>query len=77
MKLELVIKEMIRLNIKPNFSALTKENDCDYRTIKKKYEIQILKEKGIEIIEKSRDCLIDDYRNIINYKLETIPGIKA
>ncbi|MEG1310221.1 MAG: IS21 family transposase [Bacilli bacterium] len=77
MKLELVIKEMIRLNIKPNFSALAKENDCDYRTIKKKYEIQILKEKGIEIIEKSRDCLIDDYRNIINYKLETIPGIKA
>lgn len=34
------IKEMIRLNIKPNFTALGREFGCDYRTAKKKYKIE-------------------------------------
>lgn len=77
MELELIVKEMVRLSIKPNFSALAKEHDCDYRTIKKKYEIEKLKENGIEIIEKEKNYLINEYKEIIDYKLETIPGIKA
>ena len=40
---------MVRLNIKPNFAALAREYDCDYRTVKKKYENEQKIEKGIEI----------------------------
>lgn len=31
------LKEMIRLNIKPNFATLGREYDCDYRTAKATY----------------------------------------
>ena len=31
------IKELIRLNIKPNFAALSREYGCDYRTDKIRY----------------------------------------
>lgn len=76
-ELELILKEMIRLNIKPNFSALAKEYECDYRTVKKKYEQEKLRDLGIKIDKKIRNHLVDDYKDIIDYKLETIPGIKA
>ena len=36
-KLRNMLKEMIRLNIKPNFAALGREYGCDYRTAKIKY----------------------------------------
>ena len=35
-KLRNILKEMIRLNIKPNFAALGREYGCDYRTAKAK-----------------------------------------
>lgn len=76
-KLRIVLKEMIRLNIKPNFSALGREYGCDYRTAKVKYFEELNKEKGIEIIKKSRKYIIDDYKDLIINKLETIPGITA
>lgn len=31
------IKELIRLNIKPNYAALGREYGCDYRTAKERY----------------------------------------
>lgn len=65
------------MNIKPNFSALAKEYGYDPRTVKKKYETEKLKESGIEVEEKIRNHLIDDYIEIIDHKLETIPGVKA
>lgn len=71
------IKEMIRLNIKPNFAALGREYGCDYRTAKIRYYEEINKEKGIEPIIKTRKHIIDDYQDIIINKLETIPGITA
>lgn len=71
------IKEMIRLNIKPNFAALGREYGCDYRTAKIRYYEEINKEKGIEPIIKTRKHIVDDYQDIIINKLETIPGITA
>ena len=76
-KLRNMLKEMIRLTIKPNFAALGREYGCDYRTAKAKYYEEQNKEKGIEIVKKSRKYIIDDYKELIINKLETIPGITA
>jgi len=46
MDINLTIKEMIRLGIKPNYAALGREYGCDYRTAKKKYEIEKQIEHG-------------------------------
>ena len=43
------IKEMIRLNIKPNFAALGREFGCDYRTANKKYKIEMQIEQGVNV----------------------------
>lgn len=71
------IKELIRLNIKPNFAALGREYGCDYRTAKIRYYEELNKEKGIEPKLKIRKHIIDEYKEIIINKLETIPGITA
>ena len=42
------LKELIRLDIKPNFAALGREYGCDYRTAKAKYYEEQNKEKGID-----------------------------
>lgn len=71
------LKEMIRLNIKPNYRALGEEYNCDWRTAKKRYQEELKKESGIEIIKPSRKHIIDDYSETIINKLETIPGVTA
>ena len=71
------LKEMIRLKIKPNFAALGREYGCDYRTAKVKYQEELNKENGIEIKPKTRKHIIDNYKDLIINKLETIPGITA
>lgn len=76
-ELELILKEMIRLNIKPNFAALAREYNCDYRTVKARYLEEQNKEKGIDISKAKRKHLVDNYEDIIIDKLETIPGIRA
>lgn len=73
----ITIKELIRLNIKPNFAALGREYGCDYRTAKIRYYEELNKEKGIETEIKIRKHIIDDYKDTIINKLETIPGITA
>lgn len=75
--LKLKLKEMIRLKIKPNFAALAREYDCDYRTAKARYTEELNKEEGIIIEKPKRKHLLDDYEDIIINKLETIPGIRA
>ncbi len=65
------------MNIKPNFAALGREYGCDYRTAKIRYYEELNKEKGIEPEKKIRKHIIDDYKDIIINKLETIPGITA
>lgn len=77
MDLEVTLKEMIRLNIKPNFAALGREYNCDYRTAKKIYEKEKLRENGIVVEVPERKHLIDEYKALIDYKLETIPTITA
>ena len=77
MDINLTIKEMIRLGIKPNYAALGREYGCDYRTAKKKYEIEKQIEQGINIESTPRNHIIDAYKEIIDNKLETIPGIRA
>ena len=77
MDINLTIKEMIRLGIKPNYAALGREYGCDYRTAKKKYEIEKQIEQGINIETTPRNHIIDAYKEIIDNKLETIPGITA
>ena len=72
-----IIKEMIRLRIKPNFAALGREYGCDYRTAKIRYYEELNREKGIEPKIKIRKHIIDEYKDIIINKLETIPGITA
>ena len=71
------IKELVRLNIKPNFAALGREYGCDYRTAKIRYYEELNKEKGIEPEIKIRKHIVDDYKDIIINKLETIPGITS
>ena len=65
------------MNIKPNYAALGREYGCDYRTAKLRYEQELNKEKGIEVKESVRSHIIDDYKDLIDNKLESIPGIRA
>ena len=76
-KLRNKLKEMIRLNIKPNYAALGREYGCDYRTAKTRYKEEKNKENGVEIFKVPRKHIIDDYKDLIINKLETIPGIRA
>ena len=75
--LRLKLKEMIRLNIKPNYAALGREYGCDYRTAKAKYEEEYKRENGIEIEQKTRTYIIDKYKLLIDDKLENILGVSV
>ena len=72
-----MLKELIRMNIKPNFAALGREYGCDYRTAKARYYEELNKENSIEIIKKERKHIIDEFKEIIDNKLETILGVTA
>ena len=52
-------------------------NNYDYKTAKKIYEKELLKENGIVVEVSERNHLIDKYKSLIDYKLETIPTITA
>lgn len=65
------------MNIKPNFAALGREYGCDYRTAKIRYYEELNKEKGMKPEIKIRKRIVDDYKDIIINKLETIPGVTA
>lgn len=62
MKLIITMKEMIRFNIKANFATSGREYNCDYRTAKKIYEKELLKENGIVVEVSERNHLIDKYK---------------
>ena len=63
------MKEMIRLKIKPNFAALSREYGCDYRTAKIRYYEELNKEKGIEPKIKIRKHIIDEYKENVYWSL--------
>lgn len=56
------IKELIRLNINPNFAALGREYDCDYRTTKARYYEELNKEEGIQHEIKTRKHIINEHK---------------
>jgi len=55
---------------KPNFALLAKQYDCDYRTVKRYYDLG-LERKLDELTQKRRpkSTLLDDYKETINDKL--------
>ena len=62
-KLRNIIKEMIRLEIKPNFAALGREYGCDYRTAKARYTEEKNREQGIELKRKIENILMMILKN--------------
>lgn len=56
--------------------GIARELGCDWRTVKKKYEMQEKLEKGLPLPLKEHKSLLDPYLDIINAKLE-IAGITA
>lgn len=46
LKMRNTIKEMIRLKIKPNFTALSREYRCYYRTAKIRYYKELNKKRN-------------------------------
>jgi len=75
-ELDNVLKEVIRLHIKPNFANIAKELGCDWGTAKKRYELQQKIENGLPLPLKEHSSILDPYKHIIDAKLE-IPGITA
>lgn len=75
-RLDNLLKGVIRLQIKPNFAAIAKEMGCDWRTAKKRYELQQKLENGSPLPDKKHKSMLDPYAHIIDSKLE-IAGITA
>ena len=58
-------------NIEPNFSAMARQFGCDYRTVKAAYlEVMNKKDDSSEEIKSLRPSILDDYKQIIDEKLE-------
>lgn len=74
--IDVILKEVIRLNIKPNFTQIAKDYNCNWRTAKKRYLIQKELENGGDIELKKHSSILDPYKNIIDSKL-SISGITA
>lgn len=72
--LDLILKEVIRLDIKPNFSQLARDYSCDYRTAKKRYYQQVNIENGLSVESKKNTSKLDNFTQIIDSKLQ-ISGI--
>lgn len=56
--------------------GIAKEMGCDWRTVKKRYELQRKLESGEKLPLKNHTSILDPYKEIINAKLE-IAGITA
>ena len=56
--------------------GIAREMGCDWRTAKKRYELQLQIEKGLPLPLKEHKSILDPYIDIINAKLE-IAGITA
>lgn len=68
------VQEGVTLHImsetKPNFAALAKQFDCDYRTVQRYYELgREGKLEEFTMKRRPKSTLLDDYRQIIHEKL--------
>ena len=61
---------MIRLNIKPNYTALGREYGCDYRTAKARYNEEKNKEGIYELKEYKENSVPDKLKEKTNVNLE-------
>ena len=75
-ELDNLLKEVIRLQIKPNFARYCKRNELWLENSKKRYELQQQIENGLPLPLKEHKSILDQYVDIINAKLE-ISGITA
>ena len=58
-------------NIKPNFAAIGRQFGCDYRTVKAAYsELMNAESATLTDMKQSRPSILDDYKQIIDEKLE-------
>lgn len=64
------ITEHLMTGIKPNFADIARRYNCDYRTVKRYYDLG--KEKTLEEASKRRvpPSLIENYKSIIEDKLK-------
>lgn len=63
------VKKYMIDGMKPNFSALAKQFDCDYRTVKAAYHEALNGESG-QSKRKKRPSKLDPFKDIIEQKLE-------
>ena len=56
--------------------GIARECGCDWRTAKKRYELQQQIENGLQLPLKQRKSILDPYVDIVNAKLD-IAGITA
>lgn len=58
-------------NIQPNFAAIGRQFGCDYRTVKATYsELMNAESATLTDMKQSRPSILDDYKQIIDEKLE-------
>ena len=58
-------------NIQPNFAAIGRQFGCDYRTVKAAYsELMNAESATLTDMKQSRPSILDDYKQIIDEKLE-------
>lgn len=64
------VKKYLMDNIKPNFNQLSKQYGCDYRTVKRYYELGKLDQLPTRRKISKRGSKLDPYKEIIDEKLE-------
>ena len=69
-KLRNMLEQMIRLNIKPNYTALGREYGCDYRTAKARYKKEKNKEGVYELKEYKENSVPDKLKEKTNVNFE-------
>ena len=62
------VRKFMNEGIKPNFAALARQYDCDYRTVKAAYESETQNTKEKERVK--RRSKLDAFKPIIHDKLE-------
>ena len=63
------VKQYMNDDIKPNYAALARQYNVDYQTAKRAFE-EARDDSILGVHVQQRPSLLDDYRDVINAKLE-------
>ncbi|WP_270744826.1 hypothetical protein [Lactococcus petauri] len=64
------VRKYIMDEIKPNFVAIARQFNADYRTVKAAYERELKKENGLDKVSRNkRKSKLDPYESIIDEKI--------